>query len=177
MTSSHSSLHFATPNPTLAKLALLGVLENIHKYKNRPQGSGFILVEAIGQLSHLVEILSTAPRVVRKPRSTPKARQRRLTPLDVDRIVADYESGLTVDQTAAKNEVHRTTAMRWLKKRGVKTRRNLRKLNDDQVRKAGKQYLLGVTVIELALELGVEAETLRKEFRRAGITRASNLLD
>ena len=127
------------------------------------------MVEAIGQLSHLVEILSTAPKVARKPRGAPKARQRRLTRLDVDRIVADYETGLTVDQTAAKNEIHRTTAMHWLKKRGVKTRRNVRKLTDIQVVTAGRRYVLGESIPSIAEELEVDPETLRREFRSFGI--------
>ena len=61
--------------------------------------------------------------------------------------------------------------MRWLKRQGVKTRRILRRLTDEQVVGARRRYILGDSLAALAQSAGVAPETQRKDLRRAGVDR------
>jgi hypothetical protein len=132
------------------------------------------MVGLIGQLSHLVEMLENSPTCAWTRSHNVRQRQNRLTASEVDDLVADYESGLSVRQTAYKHQVHRTTVMNWLKKRSVQTRRNERKMTDAQVAAAGHRYILGDSVASLARELRVDPTTLRKEFANANIKRMAS---
>ena len=115
------------------------------------------------RLSHLAEPVlngeyDASPPLVIKRFQT----QRRLKPGEVGELVAKYESGMRVRQLAVEFKINRGTVMDHLRRRGVRTRRNLRKLSDEQVRRLIKLYGSGLSLVELGSAFDVNAETIRR---------------
>lgn len=94
--------------------------------------------------------------------------QRRLTDIDIDALVAQYQVGSTIDALAHEFSVHRTTVMDHLKRRAVQ-RRSPHKLTDEVVADAAHRYTSGETLAQIAEHLGIAPSTLAGEFRLAGI--------
>ena len=80
-----------------------------------------------------------------------------------------YASGASIDELARVYEVHRTTIITHLDQQGVPRRRVVRKLTDTKVAEAAVSYLDGHSLAAVAREFGVDARTLAREFRRAGV--------
>lgn len=59
--------------------------------------------------------------------------------------------------------------MGHLRREGVQTRRKVRKLDDELVSRAAREYAEGRTLAELGERYGVDAETLRREFERVAV--------
>jgi hypothetical protein len=66
----------------------------------------------------------------------------------VDDLVRDYLAGSSIDSLAAQLGVNRTTIIHHLDRRGIKRRQTVRKMTD---------------------HVDVDARTLAREFRRAGV--------
>jgi len=96
--------------------------------------------------------------------------QRRLPEHDVDEIVSAYLDGLSIDSLAAQLCVHRTTIIDHLDRRGIERRRVVRKMTDRSVRQAGKRYATGKSLKVVAHQFGIDAKTLAREFRQAGVS-------
>ena len=94
--------------------------------------------------------------------------QQRLTDTEIDDLVAQYETGSTIDTLAHEFGVHRTTVMEHLKRRGI-PRRSPRKLTGQAVAEAAHLYTSGETLAEVAANLGIAPSTLTRELRRSGI--------
>jgi AraC-like DNA-binding protein len=93
--------------------------------------------------------------------------QRRLADTDVDDLVAGDQNGSTIDVLAREFDVHRTTVMDHLDRRGV-LRRTPRRLTDEMVNLATRRYMRGETIDNTAEHLHVSATTLARELRLAG---------
>jgi transposase-like protein len=94
--------------------------------------------------------------------------QRRLTDAEIDALGARYQNGSTIESLAREFDVHRTTVMDHLERRGV-LRRTPRKLTDELVNLAARRYLNGDTLADIARPLRVSPSTLTRELRLAGI--------
>lgn len=95
--------------------------------------------------------------------------RRRLSDNDVDYLVRDYVAGSSVDAPAAKLGVTRTTIIGQLDDRGIERRRSVRKMTNRSVRQAGERYASGESLRVVATQSEVDASTLAREFRRAGV--------
>jgi len=95
--------------------------------------------------------------------------QRRLTEPTVDDLVRDYVAGSSIDSLAAQFEVHRTTVISHLDHRGIERRKSVRKMTDQAVLQAASHYRLGDSIKSVADAFGVDARTLAREFRAAGV--------
>jgi len=95
--------------------------------------------------------------------------QRRLREEDINRLVRLYLSGLTINATADRMGIHRTTVIHHLKASGVSRRRHLRKMSDPQVMEAAARYATGISLASVAEEFSVHEGTLTREFRKAGV--------
>ena len=96
-------------------------------------------------------------------------RQRRLTPSEAIRLGRDYSAGSSVGQLAKSYGIHRTTVLAQLERQSVDRRRTGRKLTGDDVERAAVLYLGGESLKATGSYFGVDAETIRREFHRAGV--------
>ena len=94
--------------------------------------------------------------------------QRRLTILEIDRLVVGYLKGRSVRELAREFGIHRTCVSAHLERRGIPRRANVRKLCDNQVAQAAGVYRAGAALAEVAQLFGVHTETLRREFKKVG---------
>lgn len=134
------------------------------------------LVDALVRLSNTAQP-TFAPVLEQSQPSlalAPVNQQVRLKPAEIDELVAAYESGVNVAGLATSFKIHRTTVMARLRRRGVRTRRNVRKLNDEQVDQAAGLYVSGMPLAAVGTELGVNAEVIRRELIRTGIARRAS---
>ena len=83
-------------------------------------------------------------------------------------MVSQYQAGATIDVLAEKLELHRTTVMDHLERRGV-PRRSPRKLTDEMVAGAAHRYTSGETLAEIAANLRIAPSTLTRELQLAGV--------
>ena len=76
---------------------------------------------------------------------------------------------MTVPQVTRRYGIHRTTVRGHLEQLGVERRAHVRKLTDEQVVRAAKLYATGLSLAAVGSRLGVDGQTIRKEFRTAGV--------
>ena len=86
-------------------------------------------------------------------------------------IVELYAEGSSIDPLARRYGVHRNTIIKHLDERRVKRRRVVRKMTDSTVEQAATRYrrVPGESLKVVASRSGVDARTLAREFKRAGI--------
>ncbi|MCP4304937.1 MAG: helix-turn-helix domain-containing protein [bacterium] len=126
----------------------------------------------MARLSHLAEPVlkgesdANPPLVIKRSQA-----QRRLKPDEVDELVTKYESGMSVKQLAEEFKINRGTVMDHLRRRGVETRRNVRKMDEEQVARLIQLYQSGLSLVDLGSSFEVNAETVRRELIRAGVSR------
>ena len=95
--------------------------------------------------------------------------QHRLTNLEIDELVNEYQTGRTLADLASVLGIHRGTVAAHLQARGIQRRVNRRKMTDDDVSNAAGSYGAGDSLAKVALGFNVDAATLRRELHRAGI--------
>ena len=95
--------------------------------------------------------------------------QRRLSSVEVDELVTQRASGVTINELARNFHIHPTTVMSHLDDRNVQRRPILRKMTDEQVATAAHRYGEGQSLAAVAAELAVHARTLAREFHLAGL--------
>ena len=96
-------------------------------------------------------------------------RQRRLSQDETLSLAKMYKDGLTVRELAQAFDIHRTTVLAHLERQGVDRRRCLRRLTDAEVETAACIYTDGNSLKTTATYFAVDAETLRREFKTAGV--------
>lgn len=97
-------------------------------------------------------------------------RQRRLSHDEVVDLAKLYKAGSTVDDLAKTFGVHRTTVLAHLERQGIERRRCIRRLTDADVEIATHFYRDGQSLKTTASYFAVDPETLRREFKKAGVT-------
>ena len=75
------------------------------------------MVDAVGQLSHLIDEVSKTPKRNHNRPTRATQRQVRLTPREIDCLVEDRAAGRTIAELAEMYGCHRTTVMRHLRNR------------------------------------------------------------
>ena len=95
--------------------------------------------------------------------------QRRLTDVEIDELVHEYQTGRTLADLATAFGVHPRTVAAHLQARGVKRRVNRRKMTDDDVSEAARRYGNGDSLAKVAYAFVVDAATVRRELHRAAI--------
>ena len=78
--------------------------------------------------------------------------------------------GRSIDALARRYEVNRTTVITHLNQAGIARRRVARKMTDESVAMAAAGYGQGASLAVVANESEVDARTLAREFRRAGVS-------
>lgn len=95
--------------------------------------------------------------------------QRRLSSAEVDELVTQHASGVTINELARNFNIHRTTVMNHLDDRNVTRRQLVRKMTDEEVATAARRYGEGLSLAAIAAEFEVHARTLAREFHLAGL--------
>lgn len=97
----------------------------------------------------------------------PRQAQRRLTPQQVERLVAEYEAGADMKALAARWTMHRATVAAQLRRAGVVLRRQ--GVPEDKLHEAIQLYGEGWSCQRLAERYGCDDETVRQTLKRAGV--------
>ena len=96
-------------------------------------------------------------------------RQRRLSAQEASKLGDRYREGATVNELAQEFRIHRTTVLAQLERQDVKRRSSVRRLTDADVANAALSYKQGMSLKVVGAMFGVNAETLRREFRKANV--------
>jgi transposase len=134
-------------------------------------------VEVIGRYSNhsdldkrLTHVLAypLSPAVDRTP-STEKQIQRRLRPPAIAELVAGYEAGATVYELSSMFQIHRHTVAALLKRQQVRLRKS--PLSDEEAENAIRLYRSGVSLANVADEIGRGTNTIRRALIAHGVDR------
>jgi hypothetical protein len=103
------------------------------------------------------EVLSREPR----PAQVVSGGNRRLSPADVDQLVADYRAGVgSVYVLADRYGVHRNTVAARLKERGVPLGRQ--PLDEFETKRARELHDKGLSLNAIGLELGRDPKSVKR---------------
>jgi DNA-directed RNA polymerase specialized sigma24 family protein len=120
-------------------------------------------------LRRLATDLTTLLR--RRPRQhkhrNPRQVQRRLRPRQVEQLVAEYETGASIQALAKRWRLHRTTVAEHLHRADVEIRQ--RGIPTDQRYEVIRLYEKGWSCLRLAERFDCDDETVRQTLKRAGV--------
>jgi uncharacterized protein (DUF433 family) len=111
-----------------------------------------------------------AEATVGDERDTVRKQRATITTLPAARVaelVDGYRAGATVNELAARFEIHQTTVTQHLCRKGVSMRR--RGLDGPQLEYAVRLYQQGMSLARVGAHLDVHAETVRQALRARGI--------
>ena len=144
------------------------------------QGSSkAVMVEVLGRYSNprfrpdYLRSLAVAPKqgpqtgrdVVRKQQ------QRRLSEVDVEVLVASYNSGETLIGLARRFGINRATVLAHLDRQGVQRRQPQKLLGPEQFADVSRRYLAGETLTQIAVSMEIGVETVRQALVDTGTPR------
>jgi transposase-like protein len=92
--------------------------------------------------------------------------QTRLSPTDIERLVARYRTGTPINDLAAEFEINRTTVMKHIERMGAPRRRGVVL---DHLDEARRLYEQGWSLARLGRHLGVDPGTVGYTFKNAGV--------
>lgn len=95
--------------------------------------------------------------------------QNRLNDLQIAELVERYRSGATVRELMSEFSIGRTTTLDHLKRAGLRTRTNKRRLTSVDVERAAELYAAGGSLATVGKVFKVDARTIGREFMKAGI--------
>jgi len=84
-------------------------------------------------------------------------------------VVAGYQSGRSLNDLAREFGVYRRTVADHLERLSIARRLNLPKLSAADVKRAITRYQAGDSLVTLGKALNVDASTVQRALRRAGI--------
>ncbi|MEI9914056.1 MAG: hypothetical protein WDN66_03685 [Candidatus Saccharibacteria bacterium] len=139
--------------------------------KNLPKS----VVEVLGRYSNLSDqakrvrkVLEIVPDGSSKVNvRTPKQRQHRLKPAEIQDLIKNYKAGIGVLDLAELYKLNRGTVTDILKREHVE--RRVRGLGDG-VDEAKKLYESGLSLVKIAKQMQVNAETIRLGLLKSGMT-------
>ena len=95
--------------------------------------------------------------------------QRRLSPADVDDLIATYRAGATIRHLAAEFGIHRTTVAAHLDRHQIPRHRERTAWERSTLEEAAELYASGLSLADVADQSGIDAQTVANRFRRAGV--------
>ena len=110
---------------------------------------------------------ATTIRCCRVPPDGSRQVQRRLSPEEVEELVAAYLAGSTALTLAGKHSIHRTTVLALLERNQVSRRGRV--LTSDHIERAVSSYASGRSCASIGKKLQVNPETIRQALLKAGV--------
>lgn len=104
-----------------------------------------------------------------RPRVVLKQPNRKLSPAEIDELVAAYEAGTPIAHLSARFGMHRQTVRFHLKRRGVPLRSDTPALTTAQIDEATKLYATGLSTSKIGGQFGISASTVQKALRARGV--------
>ena len=95
--------------------------------------------------------------------------QRRLSPADVDDLIATYRAGATIRHLAAEFGIHRTKVAAHLDRHQIPRHREGTAWESGTLEEAAELYASGLSLADVADQFGIDAQTVANRFRRAGV--------
>lgn len=95
--------------------------------------------------------------------------QRRLTPTDIDDLIAVYQAGATIRQLAYDFDIHRSTVAAHLDRRQIPRREAKTAGDDTTLAEAAESYATGSSLADVARRYGIDPQTVANRFQRAGV--------
>jgi len=89
-------------------------------------------------------------------------------PDEVASLVTAYRNGSTIQEVAKALKLHPQTVSVHLDRQGISKRKH--GLSSQQVTQAARLYNGGASLAKVGARFGVDAETVRRTLRRAGVT-------
>ena len=127
-----------------------------------------VLLEQIATAKLSVAIQAAPPITDDREYATRiRQQQKRLDENEIERLIAEYRTGLTIYQLATRFGCHRTTVSECLKARGIQMRR--RPLCEEQIVEAIRLYQSGLSVAKVADQVGAKSETVRLRLIERGV--------
>ena len=134
------------------------------------QDTAFAKLIRSGPLDLSANSVDVEVTVVEAPERRPYRMNRKLTPDEQRELAALYESGASMVDLAKKFECHRNSVLRHLDAAGVKIRPQ-KLMTPELVAQATVLYAKNHSLAEVGQLLGgLEASTIGKALKRAGIT-------
>jgi transposase-like protein len=97
----------------------------------------------------------------------PKQHQRRLEADELNRLVADYMSGVDVVELATRYGIARQTVFDHMRRQGAPRRHP--RLTPDDVRKAVGMYQVGKSLAAIGRAVGVDPGTVHRALIKVGV--------
>lgn len=97
----------------------------------------------------------------------PKLLQLRLTPAEIELIVAEYKAGAHCTDLATKHKIAKASVLKILEEHGVPKRRQT--LTAAQVDEAVRRYEGGQSLARVAASLGTGATTINRVLKARGV--------
>ena len=138
---------FENPCPPLKTLSLR---RSCGFYKQDRRGSGPTVADSRGRMVRSLEMAQTL-----------------LRPEQVDDLVAEYRSGATLVELAARFGVNRRTVAAHLVRREVPIRRG--SFDPSRIHEAADLYLSGLTLVEVGVKVGAGPQAVRRALASHGI--------
>jgi DNA-binding CsgD family transcriptional regulator len=95
---------------------------------------------------------------------------RRLTRSEIEEVVSGYRSGRSLADLAREFGIHHRTVADHLEWLGIARRVNLPKMSPADVYRAAARYRAGGSLATVGEALNVDASTVQRALRRAGVT-------
>jgi transposase-like protein len=95
--------------------------------------------------------------------------QRRLSPADVDDLIATYRAGATIRHLAAEFGIHRTAVAAHLDRHQIPRHRERTAWERGTLEEAAELYASGLSLADVADQFGIDAQTVANRLRRAGV--------
>ena len=105
-------------------------------------------------------------RLVRRALQRPN---RKLSPAEIDQLVAEYQAGQCLTELGKRYGLHRQTAKAHLERRGVTIRSELPALDEGQIVRAVALYAEGLGLNPIATRLGVAPNTVKRALLARGV--------
>jgi DNA-binding CsgD family transcriptional regulator len=95
--------------------------------------------------------------------------QRRLTPAEIEALLAAYRGGASVPEVCLLLGINRTTVLAQLERAGVSRRPNTAKLSGSRLTQAAQLYEAGLSLASVGQRLEVNAATVRTALAKTGV--------
>ena len=136
---------------------------------NRPGADGPNNRGRLSNPATMIDDRAHSPTADRSARHPGRRVQRRLTPPELEAVVARYQSGCSLNDLAREFGIYHRSVADYLERLCIARRVNLPKLSAADVKWAATRYRNGESLATVGKALKVDASTVQRALKRAGV--------